>query len=348
MKKEYLLIDNVSKLDVFMRSFKERYIPIVTEYYLVNYLKARDIHAIGIYDCLPSDEIKEVRGKANLLADNYLRELDNINKTVYQKIFKTDDVRFFSHVIGVYCKRVIMNCLLFARCMEAIIAKHQIQTLFYLDGGIVCLSSSQKIFSVPDDIFRRVLQAYHGCLCKLNYIKIEPMHLKKSPKRKYSVAANVLRAIRIWQARLISLSGYFRLRKKMLVLYPLSGLSLLMDSFRLNRKLEVILWNPGNEMFPQMSRKINQKLHARVKNRFGRLKAEEAAELFSFDVPELECKTFLGDFDFNGFIIPLLKKFVDENLPEIVSFWGITSGLHALEKIDLLAWGNSPIRFPGA
>lgn len=353
MGKKYLLIDNEGFLDYFMDNLKDEYIPIVMEYYFHTYLELKGIKSIAIYDYLNDAEINNLRCSVNLFVDDFLGKLDELNEAAYKRLFGHENVKLFSSITGYYFKSFIINCFLFVRGIELLIEKHNIEDLSYLHDGIeniLCANRKQKSFIFPDDIQMRILHAWQ------NPKKIEIKVLKAPPRKFESIAGekrvahfiktSMKNNLRHIKRSLINLfSRHLKKRKNVLVLTPFQDLLSVLMSAQIREKCNLITWYPDDNLLPELKKNTRKLLQDQMVQLALPSNIKETIELLSLNVENINASNPLKSFDFPLFITPLISSYLERKLLEVIRYWQVMEASHKLINIDVLIWGNPPLRY---
>jgi len=362
-KHRYIIVDNRNFLGYFMENLQGRYTPVVTEYHLYSYFKLRGIRAVGIYDYLREGEIKDFTLNANAFVSHFLNSLDKANEKTYEKLFGLREVKLFSEVIGVFPKRFMTNSFLFLRGVIEIVEKEGVKQLYYLHDGeerFLCFSESQKSFFFPDDITWKILQAWQGAKGVAVTLLKAPQRDPSSEDRQririlyllkkviFRNLRSIIYAKRNFRCYMADCLNHFPHKKNILILSPWYDLFSVLHSLKIRQECNVIQWDIDKSFLPHMRR--YQKKYLREMVLQGGSDADdvrEALESFEFKIEDTYCNNPLDSFDFTSFIIPLIKEYLKEKLLEIVTYWRLTKALHELIGINMLLWGNPPVRHSG-
>ncbi|MFH1506861.1 MAG: hypothetical protein ABIG46_00315 [Candidatus Omnitrophota bacterium] len=348
-KNKYLLLDNSNYLDYFINKLKDSYVPIVLEDQARSFLEGRGIFCVGIFDYLNSADIKDATQKALEASDALLSQIDIDNKQNYLAMFGTDEIRLLQSTADFLFKRFVMAVFRLVRGLEGILKNNNVSELAYLHDALpvmICGTAGENGFFFPDDITWSILNNWRSDLKPgLKLIK---------PPRRSSInalqAGNIKFMFRssLWKLKafLSPIKAFVLNSKKtqkfidfkknnLLFLYPFCDLSALLNSSIYLNDFNTLTWYPHSRSTDHLSyRPLSNKVNCTIK--------------LNFTVSGFNYRVFSKDLDIKGLLVPLLERFYQEKIADMLYYWNQAQAIQNKNRIDMVLWGNMPHRYPAA
>ena len=361
-EKAHILIDSSHCLEYFISELKDKYMPITIDTYAESLLESRGIETIGILDYLSDAEVRAITSPASSLVDVFVARIDENNRELYGQIFGREDVNLVYASMN-YFKRVVIATFRFLKGLEAIIEKRNITHLTYLHDGSTVLCGTPNIFFFPDDIAWRIMQHWdYGGKPQLSFMRAPQREMRAKTQYQESQVGyrELIRMLKAPLRRVKNLIrnspclyGYSPHKKNLLLMSPLYDLSFLMSSAKANREYNIIDWDVDRTLTPNLPGRLPGRhpgrpfVLSRDSNRVESMPWVELVEQFDLRVCRCKNSDLVNNFQFASFVMPLVKQFLEATLPDIYRYWKAAENLHHAIKIDVLFWGNPPIRYPG-
>ena len=173
-----------------------------------------------------------------------------------------------------------------------------------------------------------------------------------APRRKFKEFMIEKRDLRVWyldkvrklraslfpyKQRLLKLKRekqvYASDKKRLLFLAPLYDLDSVVDSARLRKLYNIIVWSADDISMPL---NVNDSSGA----------ASYPGCRLKFEARDFNENLFFDNLNYKKMVIPMIRQFYERKLPDIFRYWKQAEALHKNYKIDMLLWGNSPHRYP--
>jgi hypothetical protein len=357
-KKDCLLLDNIGYADYFLAELKHRYIPVAYSAYIRSFLeKERGISAIGIFDYLPNKEIDKITREASELVDKSIVWFDENNRKVYGQIFGRQDINFFYVSMNYLFKRFVVGSFRLIKGLEAITEHESIASLNYPHNGNpidLCGNSRENAFFFPDNITWKLLESWNYnkkppiLALKVNLTANNPCRHKNAYKFEYLMNKIKVfyRALRHYaKKRHEAMLPYSAGKKNILFMKPLYDLDFVASSNEIKEKFNLIFWDIDNNMNPEFLQK--QPISDFFLDKDGHKKNEGEFNLHELNFDnEILKNNDNNAINLYSYLVPLIKRFYERKMPNILNYWKAAKELHNTTAIDMVCWGNPPHRYP--
>jgi hypothetical protein len=248
--------------------------------------------------------------------------------------------------------------------LKSIIENKNITDLAYLHDGFaasVCPYRDQITFFFPDDVAWRIMQYWR-------YDRKPRLSFLKAPHREIVTATQgyreyiqrlkvplgkVKNSIKNYIRNLPRyLYGYSSKNKNLLLMLPPGDFSVLISSVKFNREYNIITWDLRSRLTPEFpGRFIGRRLECQFdlsknSNRVEPFLWNEILEQFDLHTNVCTDCDIVNDFQFDSFVRPLVRQFLENKLPDIYRYWKAAENLYNATKIDMFLWAIPPLHYP--
>lgn len=336
---KFVLLDNSNYAAYYLENLKDAYAPIVLREQTRAYFESKGASCIGIFDFLNSSDLKDATKKALAASDALITEMDRVNGKNYTEMFGIEGIKLFRATADFLFKRFVISAFRMVKGLESILANRKVSEIAYLHDGNpsdICGTYKERGFFFRDDVAWDILQNWQSNL-KPRLIRINAVRCSGDnelfARNKNHSFQNKIRTIKVFLSpfkgfflSLFKHKGVFDKEKKnLLFLYPFYDFSSLLKDESLMSEFNVFTWSPEDK-------KSN-----RCKNTIAEL---------DFTAQGFENSGFADNLDSKDLLLPLLKRFYEKKIPDILCYWSKAKGIHDRYKIDMLLWGNPPHRYP--
>lgn len=356
----YILLDNPRHIDYFLSELKDKYIPISCDASLSSYLNFNNIRTIGILDYLSDSEIDGIICAASDLVNSAIADFDESNRELYGQIFGRKDINFIYASMNYLFKRFVIGAFKLIRGLESIIQRHNMHNLSYLQDERVidiCGNRMHNAFFFPDNVLWELLKNWnfkdkpHICSLRTNIERNTKSFCKKDILLEtiFERAKINLRNIKYFLCNTGKiLPPYSKYKRNILLIAPFYDLSFVLTSREMKYKYNLIPWYVDETNTPVFLKNQPRSLFFLDESRRQEIQNERINKFlsqFDFDNDILRTNNISVNLDI--FLIPLIKRFLEKKLSDMIIYWQAAEELDRKTKIDMFLWGGPPHKYPG-
>lgn len=339
----HYIVDDVKYLGRGLDTLRQN-APIITSDILAkSMLEAKGVDHEWITEDLTRRQIKNAVVEATDYAEAYVDAIDVANGDLFADLLGQSGVKFFRSSMKYTFVRFAIGTTLFARGIEAFIARRQVRALTYVhDGGngMIWPSMTGNVFFFPDDIVWRILG---HCpvreMVELNRVVVRPAKVW-SPTRQIRRG---LRSVRdVWRKRFSRPQVLSEAKETIVLLTPLYDLSPALDSTRLAGRFNLVRWQIDRDPLPEVNLGGGGSLP-----KLNVIRDSEALDFVEEMVLDVRVPGGTLGFEFEALVAPLVREFVRRKWTQIALYWKGMRLLNDAVSVKALLWGNSPHRYPG-